>query len=163
MACDLKFPFKTVQVLGVDQGPFFHVLYIPNLEQVSDLIDDLKVVYHPYGLIGSIVAKGTYYCKVMLLTDQRSHVPIQNLSSKSQGILKGTGDQYPQIMTNSGQFKVGDAIETSGIGGVFMKNYPVGVVHAISDNKILVKPYVNPKYIDIVFLIDGLSPYNFHN
>lgn len=156
MMSHLQFPFKTVQVLGVHQGPFFHVLYIEKIEENDELINDSKVVYHPHGLIGSIISKNRYFSTVMLITDQRSHVPIQTIDGKSQGILKGSGDHYPHIITESGQFKVGDAIETSGIGGIFMKQYPVGIVESIKDHKVFVKPYVNPKYIDIIFLIDGL-------
>ncbi|MBM3582645.1 MAG: hypothetical protein FJX37_11870, partial [Alphaproteobacteria bacterium] len=48
----------------------------------------------------------------------------------------------------------GDRIVTSGHGGLFPPGLPIGVVVSVSDNGVLVKPFVERSQLDFVRVVD---------
>ena len=49
--------------------------------------------------------------------------------------------------------EVGDVLVTSGIGGVFPPDLPVGVVASIKDNEITIKPFVIFHTLELVTIL----------
>lgn len=86
------------------------------------------------GVIGQIIQVDPYTSRIMLITDIRSNVPVENARTQARSIVAGTGDPNYLILLNTGattDIKEGDLIRASGLGGRYPAGYPVGVVSNI--------------------------------
>lgn len=86
------------------------------------------------GVMGQVVDVTPYTSRVLLLSDGRSAIPVQNNRNGVRSIVAGSG--YPNelnllYMTTTSDVKVGDLFVTSGLGGRFPFGYPVGEVTEI--------------------------------
>jgi rod shape-determining protein MreC len=70
---------------------------------------------------------------LLLLTDFSSRVPVLVQPSGLRAILAGNGTAAPilEFLENSDEVTPGDLVRTSGDGGVFPPNLPVGRVVAL--------------------------------
>jgi rod shape-determining protein MreC len=74
---------------------------------------------------------------VLLLTDFRSAIPVQDVRSDARGILVGRGRLAKLLLKNipsTVDIKVNDLLVTSGLGGRYPAGYPVGVVSVLNTN-----------------------------
>ena len=112
------------------------------------------------GLVGRVGEVGERSARVLLLTDLNSQVPVTFEASRERAILAGDNSERPKLthLAVTARPQVGDRLMTSGHGGVFPAGLPVGVVVAINDGLVRVKPFVEFHRLDHVRLIDfGLS------
>lgn len=91
-------------------------------------------VLDAYGIIGQVIDVSPLSSRVLLVTDGRSAIPVQNNRNGVRAIVTGTG--YPDElnllhMTYTADVKVGDLFVTSGLGGRFPFGYPVGAITKI--------------------------------
>jgi rod shape-determining protein MreC len=107
-------------------------------------------VLDAYGLLGQVVIVKPTMSIVMLITNNKSAVPVIIVRSGLQTIAVGTGDSEQLELANvpeTADVKVGDILVTSGLGKVFPAGYQVGVVKEI--RKVLggrfMKIFVIPK------------------
>ncbi|MBQ6394746.1 MAG: rod shape-determining protein MreC [Atopobiaceae bacterium] len=85
------------------------------------------------GVIGQIIECGPTSSVVRLLGDESSRIPAMVESSRAEGVLRGSVDgtlilgsvPVDQIVSE------GDIIITSGLGGMFPKGLPLGVVVSV--------------------------------
>ena len=79
-------------------------------------------------LAGRVVGVGKHAARLLLLTDFSSQVPVIVQPAGRRAILSGDGTGAPvlEFLDNTEQIRPGDLIETSGAGGVFPPNLPVG-------------------------------------
>ena len=119
--------------------------WYPSLESASIAIDNShqKIVRNStirttQGLIGKVVITGPIFAKVRLIQDRDSHVGVKILRSGTfvgTGILDGRGANKepllhyvrPELM-----LAPGDQVVTSGEGGVFRSDIPVGTIRSTS-------------------------------
>ena len=88
------------------------------------------------GLVGRINNIGVLTAEVLLLQDIRSSVPIISGESSLHGILNGKGLDRKgelQFIKKTANFKKGEKIFTSGLGGIYPKGLPIGKISSISD------------------------------
>lgn len=112
------------------------------------------------GLVGRVGEVGERSARVLLLTDLNSQVPIIFEGSRERAILSGDNSERPKLthLAVTARPQVGDRLMTSGHGGVFPPGLPVGVVVAVNDGIVRVKPFVEFHRLDHVRLIDfGMS------
>jgi rod shape-determining protein MreC len=112
------------------------------------------------GLVGRVGEVGERSARILLLTDLNSEVPVVIENSRARAILAGDNSDQPKLLylTADARPQVGDRVVTSGHGGVFPPGLPVGVISAVGDNNVRVKPYVEFHRLDFVRLVDyGLS------
>jgi rod shape-determining protein MreC len=112
------------------------------------------------GLVGRVGEVGNRAARILLLTDLNSQVPVLIESSRERAILAGDNSDRPRLLhlASNARPVVGDRVVTSGHGGVFPPGLPVGVVAAVGEGGVRVKPYVEFHRLDHVRLIDyGLS------
>lgn len=89
-------------------------------------------VGHPvlseHGLVGRIVGATRGASRVLLLSDPASRTPVMIDRTNGRAILTGDGGPNPRLEFLRGvdPVKQGDAILTSGDGGVFPRGLPVG-------------------------------------
>ena len=89
------------------------------------------------GLLGRITSVGFLSAEVMLIQDSRSLIPVISSSSRLHSILQGTGLNRLGSLNNvkkSAEYKIGEELYSSGLGGVFPYGYPVGKIESIEDN-----------------------------
>ncbi len=83
------------------------------------------------GLVGQIVHAGPMTAEAVLITDADHAVPVTVNRNGLRTIAVGTGDSTRlrlPYLTNSADVEVGDLLVSSGLGGVFPPDYPVGRV-----------------------------------
>jgi rod shape-determining protein MreC len=128
--------------------------------------DDIAV--SEKGLVGRVVEASSRILRIMLITDMASRVPIKILETGENAIAVGNGTsimslehlQSREMITNSYKrpTEVGDILVTSGVGGIFPPDIMVGIVTAIKDEEISVKPFVSFHTLEIVrILYDHLA------
>ena len=113
------------------------------------------------GLVGRVTEVAPLSSKVQLILDVRSSVGtlIQRTESRVTGIVTGTMDNpyMPQMVNipRNADVQDGDAIVTSGFGGIYPKGIPVGsVVSQHSDDTGLLKIAVVETAVDFQRLED---------
>jgi len=89
------------------------------------------------GVVGRIVSVGFYNAEVMLIQDPRSLIPVISSTSRLHAILQGSGLGRLGNLKNikkSANYKLGEELYSSGLGGVFPSGYPVAKIETIEDN-----------------------------
>lgn len=103
-----------------------------------------SLVMSPRGLIGRVLVAGPSTAIVSLLTDPGQTVAALGQRSRSPGIVTGEGDPTlaMRYMPQQVDFRLGDLIVTSGLGGVFPKGIPVGKVVRVDQRPGAISPDV---------------------
>ena len=82
------------------------------------------------GIIGKTLVVNDYHSVIQLLQDRNCKVSVIDLRSREVGILTWTPEQnfYLDYISPQADISEGDSLITSGYGGIFPKNLPVGKV-----------------------------------
>lgn len=93
-----------------------------------------QAVIDAKGLIGQITTVTPATSRVQLITDSDIQIPVRIQRTGQRGILSGMGQSLLslQFIPNTSSIKVGDIIETSGLGNVYPNGYPVATISSIS-------------------------------
>ena len=89
------------------------------------------------GLLGRVISQGLFNAEVMLVQDSRSLVPVVSSSSRLHAILQGSGLSRLGHLNNikkSAEYKIGEELYSSGLGGVYPPGYLVAKIKTIKDN-----------------------------
>jgi rod shape-determining protein MreC len=89
------------------------------------------------GIMGQVISVNLLTSRVLLLTDFRSAIPVQDVRSDAKGILVGRGRLAKLLLKDipgTMDIRVNDLLVTSGLGGHFPPGYPVGIVSSINSN-----------------------------
>ncbi len=114
------------------------------------------------GVIGQVISVGPLNSRILLVSDVRSAVPVQNSRTGMRTIVGGTGISDKLTLLNvpvTSDVRVGDALITSGLGGRFPAGYNVGVISAVKHRAgeqfsvISVKPSANLNRSQQVLLV----------
>lgn len=88
-------------------------------------------VIDAYGVMGQVMHVGPVTATALLISDPNHALPVQINRNGLRTIASGTGepDRLELLyIPNSADIRVGDLLVTSGLGGRFPANYPVGTV-----------------------------------
>ncbi|MCD6045497.1 MAG: Rod shape-determining protein MreC [Gammaproteobacteria bacterium] len=94
-----------------------------------------QVVIDVSGVMGQIMDVTPFTSRLLLITDPRSGVPVEDDRSNFQAIVMGTGANMPLSLIHvaeTSDVKVGDLLLTSGLGARYPEGYPVGTVSRIT-------------------------------
>jgi rod shape-determining protein MreC len=90
-----------------------------------------QAVLDDEGVVGQTMHVGPWSAQVILITDPEHALPVSIARTGLRTIAVGAGDStslaLPYLPANA-DVRVGDVIETSGLGGVFPPGYPVARV-----------------------------------
>jgi len=108
------------------------------------------------GLVGRVVEVGEWTSRIMLITDMNSRIPVVMVGSSDHAILAGNNSMQPKMLylPQESDVKVGMRLMTSGHGGVFPPNLPVGVVSKVEHGEVEVTPLAAFGRINQVRLVD---------
>lgn len=112
-------------------------------------------VRSPLGLVGRVIEVGLISSRVLLITDPESTVPVRRASDGIQAYATGRGDGTVQIRlstTGINPLKRGDAIVTSGSGGIYRPGEAVAVVTSLTPDGAIARPLSDPGQTDYVIV-----------
>lgn len=112
------------------------------------------------GLVGRLTEVGSRAARVLLITDLNSRIPVKIEGSHANAVLAGDNSERPRLLYVGApeSVKIGDRVVTSGEGGVFPPDLPVGLVSATDGAVLRVEPFVGLSQISYVLVVDyGLS------
>ena len=102
-------------------------------------IDANRAVISPDGLVGRTDEVSTHTAEVLLLSDPACKVSARVSRTGSFGLVTGRGvnsQGYPvarmQFIHKDSPVQAGDAVVTSGLGGVFPKDILIGYIESVS-------------------------------
>ena len=89
-------------------------------------------VVTPDGIVGKIVEVLPNTAQVLLINDKDSGVGALFASTRTHGVVRGSGDPEPRMdyVVNNEKVQPGDAIATSGEDRIFPKDFPIGTVES---------------------------------
>lgn len=121
----------------------------------EDGISANQAVISERGLVGRVTEVGERSAKLLLLTDMNSRIPVMNERTREKMILVGKGTGLPSLsyVTTDSASKKGDRIITSGDGGVFPKNIPVGMIRDADKSAMKVELFASAgstEYISVI-------------
>ena len=131
---NVRLPPRTSFVAGdviADSGGPFREAVLVNVGRV-DQIQDGAAAVDGQGVVGRVVGIGEKASRLLLLTDFSSRVPVIVQPGARRAVLSGDGTAMPRLefLDGGDDIKPGDLVETTGDGGVFPPDLPVGHVVA---------------------------------
>lgn len=114
-------------------------------------------VINEEGIVGRIINVGQSSSRVLLVTDINSQIPVKVARNGINIILAGDNSAYPQLkfLPLDMKINVGDMLLTSGMGGVFPPDLPVGKIIEISvEGESRVKLSANLYRLNYVSIVD---------
>ena len=129
-----------------------------NRGEGAGITPDLAVVT-PEGVVGKIVAVYPHTAQVLLITDPACGVGCMLAGSRTQGVLKGTGQDRCNLDYIMDEEKIpkGETVLTSGLDQIYPKGLLVGYVVGSEDGniykRIAVKPAVSLSRLENVLVL----------
>ncbi len=119
---------------------------------------------NPYALVGVIVFCYPNLCRVRLITDINSMIPVYLGRSRVKGFLEGGGEDHCRLRFLRKEYKIyiDERVYTSGMSGIFPPGVPVGTVVAAKKDQagifyeVEVKPMVDLTKCEEVLIIQPL-------
>ena len=152
-------PTLAARVVGRNPSSIFKLIII-NRGESDGLRAGLPVLASP-GVAGRILETSWNSSRVLLIIDENSNIDTILQNSRAHGILQGAASAGCKLkyVAKTADVKVGDAVLSSGMDGIFPKGLPLGVVSYVSKSnadmfqKINVAPFVNPLGMEEVLVI----------
>jgi rod shape-determining protein MreC len=120
--------YVAARVIGQDISPFIRSVWI---DRGSDggLQQGMPVVTER-GLVGRVAEVYSTVARIQLITDPQSSVNVRLQSSRADGALQAqlNGELWIDAIDQSASVTPGELVLTSGLGGAFPSDIPVGQV-----------------------------------
>ena len=152
-------PTVAASVIGDDIAPWFRTLTI-NQGSSSGITEGMPVLASD-GVVGQTIKVTPHSSRVLLLTDHASGIAALIQRSRARGVVKGKGESVCSLefTMREEDVTVGDMVITSGVGGVFAKGVPIGVVTMVKKGQygifqtVIIKPTVNVTHLEEVLVV----------
>lgn len=154
-------PYSTLaaRVVGRNPSSIFKMIII-NLGENDGLRAGMPVMAVS-GVVGRILETSWNVSRVLLMVDENSNIDALVQDSRAQGILQGASQAGCNLkyVSKTLSIKVGDVVISSGVGGIFPKGLPLGVVRSVNKKdadmfqKINVAPFVDSSAIEEVLVL----------
>jgi len=164
MKTTLRIPSVTASIIGEDGAPWFKTVLIDR-GSANGLQEGMPVVAAD-GVVGLVVKASTNSARVQLLTDHASGIAGVIQRSRARGVVKGMGGGKCglEFTLREDDVKIGDFVETSGVGGIFPKGLPVGEITMVRKGDygifqtIEIRPAVNLARLEEVIVLVTRKP-----
>ena len=134
-------PLLPAAIIALLPNPLFDTITVNR--GTHDRVHPESIVRTPDGLVGQVTEVSGFSAEVMLLTDLNSAVSglvRRNGKLLSIGIVQGTGRGQPLEMINlkrDDDVRPGDPVYSSGYGGVFPADIPIGRIISLKNEDAL--------------------------
>lgn len=156
--------YLSTNVIGLDPSPFVRSI---NIGAGSDrgVLHGMPVVTDE-GLVGRVTEVTANTAQVQLITDPASAVNVQLQGSRADGLLAAqpNGDLWVELIGQNADVEPGELVLTSGLGGAFPADIPVGHVVSLRRRdfelfqRAVIQPTVNFDELEIVLLVTSFQP-----
>lgn len=161
---DPESTYKAAAVIGRDPSPFLHYIII-NRGSNDDIRRGMPVVTNQ-GLVGRVDAVIADAARVQLITDPASavNVYLQNADTTAMAFGSVTGDVSLNMISQDVIVQPGDLALTSGLGGGYPSDLPIGQVITIRSlefelfQQATIQPAVDFNRLSIVLVITNFRP-----
>ena len=157
---DLDRPALPAQVIGEDAGNWARTIVIDKGSRVG-LRNGLPVVA-AQGVVGRIIKVAPASSRVLLITDASSAIAALVQRTRTRGVARGRGEDISiEYALRDADVQAGDLLVTSGMGGVFPKGLPLGVVESAEKDqfglfqRVKVVPSIDFSLLEEVMVIVG--------
>ena len=154
-------PGKTIatRVIGWDPASWRRTVLMD--KGTHQGIRNRVAVVNAEGLVGRVIETGPWTSRAILLLDTESRVSALFQESRDLAIAEGDGSSLLHVshIDRQSSVKVGDRLISSGLGGVYPKGIPIGVVEMVGTEKdglelfAVAKPYVNFSKLEEVLCV----------
>jgi len=161
-------PLLAAQVAALKPNPHSDTLTLNRGSAQG--VHSQSVVLAPNGaLVGQVLDVSANACDVLLLTDGVSSVGalVHNHTPRGPiGLCQGDGQGHLRVtyLRSDALLHIGDAVTTSGLGGIFPKSVPIGAVASVFVDKTrslqtaVLRPAADYDHLEEVFLIQDAPP-----
>jgi len=146
--------YISARVIADAGGTFAHSLVLSAGRRSG--VEKGQAVISGEGLVGRVHGVGPNSSRVLLITDLNSRIPVMIEETRVRAILAGNNSTRTNLihLPPGASASPGDRVITSGHGGAFPWGLPVGVVAAVSDERIEVQPFVDRERLEYVRAVD---------
>ncbi|MCK4708546.1 MAG: rod shape-determining protein MreC [Gammaproteobacteria bacterium] len=120
------------EIFSVDPDPYKRLITINKDQDDGAYVG--QAIIDANGIMGQIIHVEANSSTVMLISDSNHAIPIQINRTGLRGTVFGTGDSGKlelRFIPHNADIKVDDVVTSSGLGGRFPPNYPVGTINNI--------------------------------
>ena len=146
--------YISARVIADTGGPFVRSLVI-TAGRIDGVREGMAAMTGD-GLIGRVIEVGDWSSRILLITDMNSRIPVTISGTGDHAILAGDNAPQPKLLylPQDAVLKEGARIMTSGHGGVFPPNLPVGIITSAAHRTYEVTPLAALGRINQVRLVD---------
>jgi rod shape-determining protein MreC len=154
--------FVTADVIGVDQSSTLRTISVNR--GTRDGIAVGMPVITPQGLVGRVTEVSANASRVRLITDLSSFVSARLLGTRAQGTVQGqvSGNLIMTYIPLGEGVRVGDIVQTSGLGGNFPPDLPIGQVTSVDQTELYqeaqIRSLISFDTLEIVLIITNFQP-----
>jgi rod shape-determining protein MreC len=148
-----RMTFVTGEIMA-DAGSPFRRSAIVNVGRIDGITDGSAVV-DGRGLVGRVSGVGEQSARIVFLTDSNSRVPAIVRPSGQRGILAGDNSALPplEFLDSIDEIRPGDRVVSSGDGGLFPPDIPIGQVVVSPDGRQRVRLAADYRRLDFVRVV----------
>lgn len=147
------------EVTGRHEVPWQGMLIVD--KGSADGVTPRMVALAPEGVVGEVMTVAPHSAKLLPLTDPACGIGAMTARASVTGVLKGDRDGRCRLiyLTGEADVRAGDAVITSGLGGLYPRGLPLGQVTRITHDPTLssrvaaVAPAVDLAKVEMVVLI----------
>ncbi len=154
-----KLPLHVADIVYLDAGSWLQALVVRAGDRPARAN---QPVLSGAGLVGRVVVAAGPYAKVQLITDRAATVGALLERSRRQGVVRGDGGGALEMdfVPAEEDVRVGEAVLTSGIDGIYPRGIPVGSITAVEPgpsmfHRLRLVPAVDFGRLDQVYLLGG--------
>jgi len=146
--------YISARVVADTGGPFIRSLVV-TAGKVDGVREGMAAMTGD-GLIGRVTEVGDWSSRILLITDLNSRIPVTVAGSGDRAILSGDNSVLPKLLylPQDAVLTAGARVVTSGHGGIFPPNLPVGAVMEADHGVYSVIPIADLGRINYVRLVD---------
>src|SRR5689334_16842103 len=135
-------PAETIaaRIISIDASPYFRVARV-ELDRGEGVVKRGMPVLTPEGVVGRIGHVAGKTSDIMLLVDPRSAIDVVVPRTGGRGILRGKSGENGyrcsiEYLQRGQAAQVGDKVVTSGLGGAFPRDLPVGHITTVTPSAV---------------------------
>jgi rod shape-determining protein MreC len=129
---------QLARVINIDLGPYKRNYLTMDIGSDNG-VGVGQAVIDAHGVMGQVVEVRPRSCTVMLITDSAHAIPVRIERTGLRTIARGSARELDTLelpnIPVSADVKVGDRIVTSGLGGRFPADFPVGVIRSLATDR----------------------------
>ena len=102
--------------------------------ETKQKIKNYQVVINKYGIVGQTIAIANNFFEVILLSDTKHKIPLKKENFFCEGIGSGSPNEIFCMLDSTLwdiSLQINDMFVTSGLGGIFPPNVPIGLINKI--------------------------------